>query len=120
MQVGCILLTDRFSSLSGSFLIGRRRNLLRGAGVESVEDRVRRVIATTSRKPLESVGAESTFEELGLDSLDRLNILFELEGEFDVQIDDEEAKQVTSVPGMVAGVEHLMANKAKQESSQTD
>jgi acyl carrier protein len=88
--------------------------------METVQDRVRRVIATTSRKPLETVGAESTFEELGLDSLDRLNILFELEGEFDVQIDDEEAKQVTSVPEMVAGVEHLLANKAKQESSQPE
>jgi acyl carrier protein len=60
---------------------------------------------------LESVRPESTFEELGIDSLDRLNILFELEGEFDLQINDEEAKKVTSIHEMIAGVEHLLAVK---------
>jgi acyl carrier protein len=79
--------------------------------VDSVQDRVLRVIATTARKPLETVRPESTFEELGIDSLDRLNILFELEGEFDLQIDDAEAKKVTSIHQMVAGVEHLIAVK---------
>ena len=60
---------------------------------DSIQDRVLRVIATTRRVPLETVRPDSTFEELGIDSLDRLNILFELEGEFDIQIDDEQAKQ---------------------------
>jgi acyl carrier protein len=79
--------------------------------METIEDRALRVIATTSRKPLDTVRSESTFEELGIDSLDRLNILFELEGEFDIQIDDEKAKTVTSIHEMVAGIEHLLAAK---------
>jgi acyl carrier protein len=64
--------------------------------------------------------AESTFEELGIDSLDRLNILFELEGEFDVQIDDEESKTVKDIHEMVAGIEHLLAARAKQASSKAE
>ncbi len=54
---------------------------------------------------------DSTFEELGIDSLDRLNILFDLESEFDIEIDDEEAKKVTNVGEMVAGITQLVDAK---------
>jgi acyl carrier protein len=78
---------------------------------ESVQDRVLRVIATTRRVPLETVRPDSTFEELGIDSLDRINILFELEGEFDIEIDDEQAKQVTTLRQMIDGIALLVAAK---------
>ena len=81
--------------------------------MESIQDRVLRVIATTTRKPLDSVRPDSTFEELGIDSLERINILFELEGEFDIQINDEEAKAVTSIRQMVEGIEKLVAAQTK-------
>ena len=86
--------------------------------METVQDRVVRIIATTSRKPVELVRPESTFEELGIDSLDRLNILFELEGEFDVVINDEEAKTVTNIHEMVAGIEQLINAKTSALPSQ--
>ena len=79
---------------------------------DSIQDRVLKVIATTRRLPLESVTPESTFEELGVDSLDRLNILFDLEGEFDIEIDDEEAKKVTDLHQMIDGVTALVNAKA--------
>ena len=79
---------------------------------DSIQDRVLKVIATTRRLPLDSVTPESTFEELGVDSLDRLNILFDLEGEFDIEIDDEEAKKVTSLHQMIDGVTQLVNAKA--------
>ncbi len=71
---------------------------------ESIQDRVLRVIATTKRIPLENVRPDSSFESLGIDSLDRLNILFDLESEFDIEIDDGDAKQVASIPQMVEGI----------------
>jgi acyl carrier protein len=80
---------------------------------ESIQERVIRVIATKQRLPLESLRPESTFEELGIDSLDRLNILFDLEGEFEIEIDDEDAKKVTNLQQMIAGIEHLVAAKAQ-------
>jgi len=79
---------------------------------QSVQQRVLRVIATTRRVPLDTVRPDSTFEELGIDSLDRINILFELEGEFDIQIDDEQAKQVTTLQQMIDGISLLLAAKA--------
>ncbi len=78
---------------------------------ESIQDRVLRVIATTKRVPLDSVHPDSTFESLGIDSLDRLNILFDLESEFDIEIDDEDAKQVASIPQMIEGVSLLVSAK---------
>jgi len=84
---------------------------------ESVQDRVLRVIATTRRVPLETVRPDSTFEELGIDSLDRINILFELEGEFDIEIDDEQAKQVTTMQQMIEGITLLLAAKEAKDSA---
>ncbi len=78
---------------------------------ESIQDRVLRVIATTRRVPIETVRPDSTFEELGIDSLDRINILFELEGEFDIQIEDEQAKQVSTMQQMIDGITLLVAAK---------
>jgi acyl carrier protein len=79
---------------------------------ESIQDRVLRVIATTRRVPLDTVKPDATFEELGIDSLDRINILFELEGEFDIEIDDEQAKQVTTLQQMIEGITKLVDAKA--------
>lgn len=78
---------------------------------ESVEQRVLRVIAVTRRVPVDTVHASSSFEELGIDSLDRINILFELEGEFEIEIDDEQAKQVTTLQQMIDGIAVLLAAK---------
>jgi len=84
---------------------------------ESIQDRVLRVIATSRRLPLESVRVDSTFEELGIDSLDRLNILFDLEGEFEIEIDDDEAKKVTNLHEMIAGVTQLVEAKSGSSSA---
>ncbi len=78
----------------------------------SIQDRVLKVVATSKRIPLESVRPDSSFESLGIDSLDRLNILFDLESEFDIEIDDEQAKQVKNIHEMVDGVTQLIQAKA--------
>lgn len=88
----------------------------KGPMSETIQDRVVRVIGTTRRIPLENVRPESTFEELGIDSLDRLNILFDLESEFDIEIDDEQAKTVTNVQEMVAGISQLLEAKKAASS----
>lgn len=78
---------------------------------ETIQQRALRVIAVKQRLPLESVTPESTFESLGIDSLDRLNILFDLEGEFDIEINDEEAKKVETMQQMVDGIQKLVDAK---------
>lgn len=76
-------------------------------------ERVRKVIAKHLRVPVEKVAPESTFEELGMDSLDGVNLLFDVEDEFDISIEDDQARSIKSVPEMVDGIEKLIALKAQ-------
>jgi len=74
-------------------------------------ERVRKVIATSKRIPEDRVTVDSAFEELGIDSMDAVEILFALENEFDINIPDEEVKSVRNVRQMAEGVERLLAAK---------
>jgi acyl carrier protein len=76
---------------------------------DDVMSRVIRVIAETQRIPVESVKPESTFEELKIDSLDGINIVFAIENEFDINVPDDAAKSLRSVNDVAAGVEKLLA-----------
>lgn len=78
---------------------------------ETIAERVVRVITDTQKLPDGRVGDASTFRELGIDSLDGLNILFALEEEFDVQVPDDAGREFTSVREVVAGIERLLAQK---------
>ena len=73
--------------------------------------RVLKVIAATKRLPPENVTIDSEFEQLGIDSMDAVEILFALENEFDITIPDEDARSVRSIRQMCEGVEKLVAAK---------
>jgi len=79
--------------------------------MDELENKVLEIIAQQKRVPVENVTINSSFDELGLDSLDAVNILFELEGAFDINIPDEKARQIKSVREMVEGVRTLVAEK---------
>ena len=74
--------------------------------------RVLKVIATSKRVPLETVTIDSDFQQLGIDSMDAVEILFALENEFDISIPDEEVRSVRGVRDMCQGVERLIAAKS--------
>lgn len=70
-----------------------------------------RVIAQTQRIPSERISLDSTFEELKIDSLDGINIIFALENEFGINIPDEGMQNMRSVRETVAGVQQLIEQK---------
>ena len=76
-----------------------------------LEQRVLTCVAATMHFEPSRVTLQATFEELGLDSLDGINVLFALENEFDINIPDDAAKQVRDVAGLVEGVRALVAKK---------
>jgi acyl carrier protein len=78
---------------------------------EELIQRVIKVIAATKRIPAESVTIESNFLELGIDSMDAVEILFALENEFDINIPDEEVRSVRGIREMCEGVERLVLAK---------
>ena len=84
---------------------------------ETVKERVVRVFADFKKIPTEQVKMDTTFEELGLDSLDGLNLIFELEEEFDLVVPDDKVQSMKTVGQIVEGIEQLLVNKAQTAES---
>ena len=85
---------------------------------EELIQRVLKVIATSKRIPLETVTIDSEFQQIGIDSMDAVEILFALENEFDISIPDDEVRSVRNVRQMCAGVEKLVAAKSDAAAKQ--
>ena len=81
--------------------------------------RVRSIIANTQHVPIEKISIDSSFEDLGIDSMDGVNILFALENEFNITIPDAAAKQIRNVRQMIEGVERLLAGGAADAAAVT-
>lgn len=79
--------------------------------VDSLEARVLQVIAETQKIPHEAVTIDKTFEDLNIDSLDGINIIFALESEFNITIPDEGVENMKSVRDAVEGVRQLVERK---------
>lgn len=75
---------------------------------EELTQRILKVIANSQKLPPEKVTLDSTFEELGIDSLDGVNILFALENEFNINIPDEGVQSIRSVRQMVEALGKLL------------
>jgi acyl carrier protein len=75
------------------------------------------VIAENQRISPEKITVDSTFEELGIDSMDGVNIVFALESEFNISIPDEAMKELRSVRNAVEGVEKLLAAGAGESTA---
>ncbi len=75
---------------------------------DELTPRILRIIAETQRKDPAQVTIDSSFEELGIDSMDGINIIFALENEFNINVPDEEVKTIRSVRDMVEGVIRLI------------
>jgi len=62
------------------------------------EERVKKIVAEQLGVKEDEVSNESSFvDDLGADSLDTVELVMALEEEFDTEIPDEEAEQITTV-----------------------
>ena len=84
---------------------------------DELSQRVIRVMAATQHVPVEKITIDSSFQELGIDSLDGINIIFALENEFNIDIPDDSAKEIRTVRDMVEGVRQLVEAKAAAGST---
>ena len=66
--------------------------------MSSVEERVKKIVAEQLGVKEEEVTNQASFvDDLGADSLDTVELVMALEEEFETEIPDEEAEQITSV-----------------------
>jgi acyl carrier protein len=56
-----------------------------------------------------TITSATTFDELAMDSLDKINLSFEVEERFQIQIPDNALNALRTVGDVVAGVESLQA-----------
>lgn len=70
----------------------------------SVEEKVIEAVAKVAKRQLGEVRLDSRFEDLGMDSLDRITLLFELEQAFDISIPEEKVQGIETVGDIVTAL----------------
>lgn len=83
---------------------------------EYILEHCKQEVARAKRIALEGIGPETTFESLGLDSLDMINVSFEIEEHFHVEIPDDALSSIRTMDDMARGVAALVAAKATAEA----
>jgi acyl carrier protein len=77
--------------------------------MDEIASRCIDIIAKSKSIPPDTVTLASTFDELNVDSLDKINISFEVEEAFNVEIPDDALGTIKTVGDMVEGVAKLRA-----------
>ena len=68
----------------------------------SVNERVKNIVAEQLGIDVDEVNNESSFiDDLGADSLDTVELVMALEEEFDVEISDEQAENISTVQSAI-------------------
>jgi acyl carrier protein len=68
------------------------------------------ILAKVKRIPPDSIALDSPLQDLGLDSLDTIVLLSELEDQFKISIPDDRARSIRTVRDVVEGVKMLSVN----------
>ena len=81
--------------------------------MSSVQDTIFDTIASDARIPRENISLDSTLVDLGIDSLEAIEIVFNLEERFKISFPDRDPSFDTgTVRGLVDAVERLLAEQA--------
>ena len=80
---------------------------------DDVEQRVIDLIARKKKLDPATVTLDSTFEHLGVDSLDAADLLFTFEDDFKIVVPDEVATSMKNVRQVVDGLRQLLATQTE-------
>jgi acyl carrier protein len=79
---------------------------------QTIPDQIITLIARSKSLDPATITPATTFDELNIDSLDKINLSFEVEELFSIEIPDAALNSLRTVGDVIAGVERLQAEKA--------
>ncbi|HEY3383973.1 MAG TPA: acyl carrier protein [Vicinamibacterales bacterium] len=85
--------------------------------LDQLERTVIELIAQKKRIPAESITLDSTFLDLGIDSLDGMDLLFNFEETFKLTIPDDVAQQMRSVRQVTEALRTALANNPQPSAN---
>ena len=80
--------------------------------VKELAERVIGIIRKSAEKPEENITLETTFEELGFDSVDAVTVTFDIEDEFGIEIADQGLIGVKNIGQIVEMLEKIITPPA--------
>lgn len=84
--------------------------------VQPIESKIIEAVAKVAKRKSGDVRLDSSFEQLGMDSLDRVCLLFELEQAFDISIPEEAVQNIQTVKDIVARLEEHLGGQTTAPS----
>jgi acyl carrier protein len=76
--------------------------------LDELQQRVIEVISRSQKVELDQISLGTTFQDLGMTSLDALALIFDLEEEFNISIPNEQAMGIRTVREAVDSVTKLL------------
>ena len=87
---------------------------------DRVTETILAILASAKRVPREQIALDSPLQGLGIDSLDTIVLLCELEDKFHISIPDEQVRSIRSVRDIVEGVRRLAADATMNSTAMAD
>lgn len=85
--------------------------------MSDIQERIKAIIAEEVKIDPATIKPESTLEDLKIESIDLVQIMFKIEEEFDIYLADESVGiDVKNVGEVFEAVEKLVADKAAQKA----
>ncbi len=81
------------------------------ANAASVEERVIKIVVDNLGVNADQVNRSTAFDQLGADSLDIVELVMELEEEFEISIPEDQAEKIKTVGEAVEHIEKELAKK---------
>lgn len=78
--------------------------------MHDVVAKVTRIVADWSGAPTSHIRPENTFDDLGVDSLDLIEIVMDVEDEFDIRVD--EIDEINTFQDLINAIMPLVAARA--------
>jgi len=82
-----------------------------------IGEKIIQMVAEKMDKPKEEITEDKSFvNDLGADSLDTVELMMDIEDEFDLSIPEEDAQKIVTIGDAIRYVEEHCGNRSKSES----